>query len=587
MPTRPRGPGRAPRSRRLGPAGVLATLKASRLAGRGGANFPAATKWEAVAQHPSRPHYVVVNADESETGTFKDRILVEWDPFAVLEGAAIAAYACGADRVFIYIRGEYRHGYDRLLAAIREVDRGNAFGEALGNDTRLSFELRRGAGAYICGEETALLNSIEGKRGEPRSKPPFPVHYGLFGQPTVINNVETLACVPVILAEGADAFRALGTADSPGTKLFAVSGHIRRPGVYEIPSGTTIRALLDLAGGVPAGRQLQAIQCGGAAATMLSAEDLDLPLSAEGLRPRGATVGSGAIVVLDETADILDVIRRGAEFFAHESCGQCVPCRIGTQRQVDSSRGSRTARTSPDPGRSRQGDARRLHLRTRADRREHGPVRAPPARTAMTGFVALTIDGREVSVAPDSTILAACERLGIDTPTLCWGQTLIPQNACRVCVVELEGARVLVPACQRRVEAGMRIQTDSDRVRHSRKLVLEFLGSSVDVSTAPTLQGYLERYGGRPERFAGGRTVATPPKLDNEAYVRDYAKCTSATSASRRAGPSGRTPSPSRWPGGVRRPDRHGVRGAPPRFRVRLLRQLHRRVPDGGARRPG
>ena len=322
-------------ARRLGPAGVLATLKASRLAGRGGANFPAATKWEAVAQHPSRPHYVVVNADESETGTFKDRILVEWDPYAVLEGAAIAAYTCGAERVFIYIRGEYRHGYDRLLAAIREVDRRNAFGEALGIGARLSFELRRGAGAYICGEETAMLNSIEGKRGEPRSKPPFPVHHGLFGRPTVINNVETLACVPVILAEGADAFRALGTADSPGTKLFAVSGHIRRPGVYEVPSGTTLRVLLDLAGGVPAGRELQAIQCGGAAATMLSAEDLDLPLSADGLRSRGATVGSGAIVVLDETADILDAIRRGAEFFAHESCGQCVPCRIGTQRQVE------------------------------------------------------------------------------------------------------------------------------------------------------------------------------------------------------------------------------------------------------------
>ena len=322
-------------ARRLGPAGILAALKASRLAGRGGAAFPAATKWEAVAQHPARPHYVVVNADESETGTFKDRILLEWDPYAVLEGAAIAAYTCGAEQVFIYIRGEYRHAHERLARAIEEVARRNAFGEALGSDARLAFELRRGAGAYICGEETALLNSIEGKRGEPRSKPPFPVHHGLFGLPTVINNVETLACVPGILADGADAFRALGTPDSPGTKLFSVSGHVTRPGVYEIPSGTTLRALLDLAGGVRAGHRLRAVQCGGAAATMLGAADLDLPLTAEGLRPRGATVGSGAIVVLDETADILDMIRRGAEFFAHESCGQCVPCRIGTQRQVE------------------------------------------------------------------------------------------------------------------------------------------------------------------------------------------------------------------------------------------------------------
>ena len=322
-------------ARRLGPAGVLAELKASRLAGRGGAAFPAATKWEAVAQHPARPCYVVVNADESETGTFKDRILLEWDPYAVLEGAAIAAYTCGAERIFIYVRGEYRHGHDRLVAAIREVERRNVFGEVLGGEARLSFELRRGAGAYICGEETALLNSIEGKRGEPRSKPPFPVHHGLFGQPTVINNVETLACVPVILADGADAFRALGTPDSPGTKLFSVAGHVGRPGVYEVPSGTTLRALLELAGGVRAGHRLGAVQCGGAAATMLGPGDLDLPLSAEGLRPRGATVGSGAIVVLDETADVLDLIRRGAEFFAHESCGQCVPCRIGTQRQVE------------------------------------------------------------------------------------------------------------------------------------------------------------------------------------------------------------------------------------------------------------
>jgi NADH-quinone oxidoreductase subunit F len=322
-------------ARRLGASGVLAALKASRLAGRGGAAFPAATKWEAVAQNAARPHYVVVNADESETGTFKDRILLEWDPYAVLEGAAIAAYTCGAERIFIYVRGEYRHAYERLAGAIEEVTRRDAFGDALGSDTRLAFELRRGAGAYICGEETALLNSIEGKRGEPRSKPPFPVHHGLFGLPTVINNVETLACVPVILADGADAFRALGTPDSPGTKLFSVSGHVTRPGVYEIPSGTTLRALLDLAGGVRAGHRLRAVQCGGAAATMLDAADLDLPLTAEGLRPRGATVGSGAIVVLDETADILDVIRRGAEFFAHESCGQCVPCRIGTQRQVE------------------------------------------------------------------------------------------------------------------------------------------------------------------------------------------------------------------------------------------------------------
>jgi NADH-quinone oxidoreductase subunit F len=322
---------------RIGPEGVLAELKASRLAGRGGAAFPTATKWDAVARHPVRPHYIVVNADESETGTFKDRVLLEWDPYAVLESTAIAAYTCGAERAFVYVRGEYRHASERLAHAIREAEHRGLLGEGLlGSDVRVSIELRRGAGAYICGEETALLNSIEGKRGEPRSKPPFPVNVGLFGRPTVINNVETLACVPVILTEGADRFRALGTAGSPGTKLFALSGHVARPGVYEVPSGTSLRALIEeLGGGVPDGRALRAIQCGGAAATFLTPADLDLPLSVEGLRPRGATIGSGAIVVLDEGADVMDAVRRGALFFAHESCGQCVPCRVGTQRQVE------------------------------------------------------------------------------------------------------------------------------------------------------------------------------------------------------------------------------------------------------------
>ena len=292
---------------------------------------------EAVARHPVRPHYVVVNADESESGTFKDRVLLEWDPYAVLEATAIAAYTCGAERAFVYVRGEYRHAAERLAHAIAEAEHRGLLGDhVLGSDVRVSVELRRGAGAYICGEETALLNSIEGKRGEPRSKPPFPVQVGLFGRPTVINNVETLACVPVILTEGVDRFRALGTAESPGTKLFSLSGHVARPGVYEVASGTPLRALVEeLGGGVPGGRALRAIQCGGAAATFLTPRDLDLPLSFEGLRARGATVGSGAVVVLDETADLRDVILRGAQFFAHESCGQCVPCRIGTQRQVE------------------------------------------------------------------------------------------------------------------------------------------------------------------------------------------------------------------------------------------------------------
>jgi NADH-quinone oxidoreductase subunit F len=239
---------------------------------------------------------------------------------------AIAAFACGVTKSYLYLRGEYPHARRRLERAIAQVREREGF----------DVELRRGAGAYICGEETALFSSLEGRRGEPRSKPPFPTVAGLFGRPTVVHNVETLANVPLILTGGAAAWRTAGTAQSPGTKLFSLCGHVERPGVYEVPFGTTLRTLImEMGGGVRAGRSLQAVQCGGAAGTFLRPEDLELPLTFEDLRARSATVGSGAVVVLDETVSLLDVVRRTAEFFAHESCGQCVPCRVGTVRQVE------------------------------------------------------------------------------------------------------------------------------------------------------------------------------------------------------------------------------------------------------------
>ena len=316
------------RAAELGPDAIIAALDASGLIGRGGAAFPAAIKWRAVATNPVRPHYLVVNADESETGTFKDRVLLEWDPFAVLEGAAIAALACGVEEGYLYVRGEYLHAAERLQNAITELERRRWLG--LASNFRL--EIRRGAGAYICGEETALFNSLEGMRGEPRSKPPFPVQAGLFNKPTVINNVETLANVPLIITEGAAEFRRHGTEQSPGTKLFSVSGCVARPGVYEVPFGTALRQLImDLAGA----ENPDVIQCGGAAGTFLRGVDLDLPLTFEDLRNRGATIGSGAVMVWDSSAKPEELIRRGAEFFAHESCGQCVPCRVGTQRQLE------------------------------------------------------------------------------------------------------------------------------------------------------------------------------------------------------------------------------------------------------------
>ncbi len=323
-----------------GANGVLREIEASRLVGRGGAAFPTALKWRAVADEPGgtarAPKYVVCNADESEPGTFKDRILLEQDPFAIIEGMTIAGFAVGASRGYLYIRGEYPEAYRSVVRAVEEARAHGYLGDALMGETPFTFdiEVRRGAGAYVCGEETALINSIEGRRGEPRARPPFPTRVGLFGCPTLVNNVETLACVPHILAQGGEWYAGLGTEGSRGTKLVCISGDVSRPGVYEAPFGVPIQALIDEAGGgVPGKRQIQAVLCGGAAGTFLTPEQLDLPYSIEALRGVGATVGSGAIIVYDETADLGDALERIARFFMDESCGQCVPCRVGTRRQ--------------------------------------------------------------------------------------------------------------------------------------------------------------------------------------------------------------------------------------------------------------
>jgi NADH-quinone oxidoreductase subunit F len=319
----------------LRPEGVIQEVHASNLVGRGGAAFPTGRKWDAVSKAPARPHYVVCNADESEPGTFKDRILMESDPFAIIEGMTIAAYATSSERGFFYIRGEYPLATERVDSAIRSAREAGLIGKnILGSDFSFDIEVRRGAGAYICGEETALFNSIEGKRGEPRNKPPFPVHVGLFGKPTVINNVETLANIPLILAQGGGkAFADTGTPGSTGPKLFCVSGHVVRPGLYEVPFGRTLRELLDMAGGVPGNKRIQTILLGGAAGTFIGPEKLDVPLTFEGTRAIGAALGSGVVMVFDETVDMTDILARIAEFFRDESCGQCVPCRVGTIRQ--------------------------------------------------------------------------------------------------------------------------------------------------------------------------------------------------------------------------------------------------------------
>jgi NADH-quinone oxidoreductase subunit F len=320
----------------LGSEGIIREVLASNLVGRGGAAFPTGRKWEAVAKAPASPHYVVCNADESEPGTFKDRILMEGDPFAIIEGMTIAAYATASARGYFYIRGEYPLAAERVEQAIAAAGAAGFLGaDILGSGFSFEIEVRRGAGAYICGEETALFNSIEGKRGEPRNKPPFPVHVGLFGKPTVINNVETLANIPLILSEGGAAFAAVGTSGSTGPKLFCVSGHVVRPGLYEIPFGRTLRDLIEMAGGVPEGKAIRAILLGGAAGMFIGPERLDVPLTFEGTRAIGATLGSGVVMVFDETVDMADILTRMAAFFRDESCGQCVPCRVGTVRQEE------------------------------------------------------------------------------------------------------------------------------------------------------------------------------------------------------------------------------------------------------------
>jgi NADH-quinone oxidoreductase subunit F len=320
----------------LGPEGVIREVTDAKLLGRGGAAFPTGRKWDAVARTPVRPHYLVCNADESEPGTFKDRILMERDPFAVVEAMTIAALATGCEQGYLFVRGEYPLAQKRIESAIAQARAHGFMGDDVaGSGARFDIEVRRGAGAYICGEETALFNSIEGKRGEPRNKPPFPVQVGLFGKPTLVNNVETLVNVLDIVLGGGAAFASVGTSDSTGTRLFCVSGHVKGPGLYEVPMGTTLRDLIALAGGLREGRSLSAVLLGGAAGSFVTEKQLDVALSFEGTRAAGATLGSGAVIVLDDTADLEQMLLRIARFFRDESCGQCVPCRVGTMRQEE------------------------------------------------------------------------------------------------------------------------------------------------------------------------------------------------------------------------------------------------------------
>jgi NADH-quinone oxidoreductase subunit F len=319
----------------IGGERVIAEVNAANLVGRGGAAFPTGRKWEAVRSQQNTPHFLICNADESEPGTFKDRLLMTHDPFAVIEAMTIAGLATGCAQGFIYLRAEYPLAFNRLTLAIEQARGAGLLGaNVMSSGQPFDIEIRRGAGAYICGEETAIFESIEGKRGEPRNKPPFPAQYGVFGKPTVVNNVETLVNVLPIVLDGGERYARIGTPTSTGTRLFCLSGAVVKPGVYEVPCGITLRELFEIAGGVP--QNLQAVLLGGAAGNFIRADEIDLRLTMEDTRAAGVTLGSGVVMAFDTSVDMHDIVRRIAAFFRDESCGQCVPCRVGTVRQEES-----------------------------------------------------------------------------------------------------------------------------------------------------------------------------------------------------------------------------------------------------------
>ena len=320
------------------PEQVIEEVKRSGLRGRGGAGFPTGLKWELVAKARGERKYVVCNADEGDPGAFMDRSILEGDPHSVLEAMAIAGYAVGARQGYVYVRAEYPLAVERLGHAIAQARAYGLLGaeDLFGTGFSFDVDIRVGAGAFVCGEETALIASIEGHRGEPRPKPPFPASAGLWGMPTVINNVETYANIPPIILRGADWFAGIGTERSKGTKVFAIAGKVRNTGLVEVPMGTTLRTIVfDLGGGVPPGKEFKAAQVGGPSGGCLTAEHLDLPMDYESLRDAGAMMGSGGLIIMDTSTCMVDVARFFLEFTQDESCGRCTPCRIGTKRMLE------------------------------------------------------------------------------------------------------------------------------------------------------------------------------------------------------------------------------------------------------------
>ncbi|HOO45085.1 MAG TPA: NADH-quinone oxidoreductase subunit NuoF [Deltaproteobacteria bacterium] len=321
---------------KMSPEEIISEVKASGLRGRGGAGFPTGVKWSFISKD-APVKYLAVNTDEGEPGTFKDRLIVERDPHSILEGVIISAYAVGANRAFVYIRGEFFLGVKRWIKAISDAYQHGFLGkDILGSGFDLDVTVHRGAGAYICGEETAMIESLEGKRGIPRSKPPYPAQKGLWEKPTIVQNVETLSNIPHIILNGAKWYSGIGTEKSKGMKIFCVSGHVNSPGNFELPLGTPLREIIyEHAGGIRMGHDIKAIIPGGSSTPIISAERIAVPMAFETLQAAGTALGTGAIIVMDETTDMVEVIRRTTRFFVHESCGKCLPCRLGGKQMLN------------------------------------------------------------------------------------------------------------------------------------------------------------------------------------------------------------------------------------------------------------
>ena len=499
---------------RATPAELIERVSEAGLRGRGGAGFPTAKKWQLAVAYPP-PRVLVCNADESEPGTFKDRFLLTHRPLLVLEGMVLAGYAIGADHGVLYLRSDYTHLQPVLETCLQAMTVAGLVGDDIvGSGFAFRIDVRCGAGAYICGEESALLESLEGKRGEPRLRPPFPVEAGLSGRPTVVDNVETLAYVPRILEHGSAWFREVGTADSPGTKLFSLSGDIACPGVYELPLGVSSGTLIDGVGGGMRGHFGLAL-IGGAAGRVVGADAWDSPLDFQ------HQLGNGSVTVFHQGRDPLEIGANLLRFFSRETCGACLPCRVGVSEAraiIESAMAHGPTRGGagvlPTAGRM---PGNHLPLRPGQNRLEsHGGPPQPDNATSLTqGFsnmprndvLTALIDDRPVEASGSRTILEAAESVGISIPTLCHDAALGVRGACRICVVEIDGQRELPPACHTLLRPGQVIHTQSPRVVTARRTLLELaIGGTKSGSgrAIPTrLDELVAEYGANPLRFSG------------------------------------------------------------------------------------